>query len=159
MGVIVTGLNNLLASLNNKAERASRGARDALEEGAEMIKDRAVEYAPVDLENLEKSIKVKKTIDTLMHRRVGFDVYVDEEMLAPGDRGRGGRHKKVGDYADAMHELSGVAGGYNLGKKSQDKMRDTGKLVGAKYLERAYLELEEEVKAKAEAGVSVGVGH
>lgn len=146
MGLKVTGLNELLSRLSNTAERSSRGAREELKAGAEAIMQRSKSYAPVDEGNLEDAHQVVTVVDDAMSGRHAFEVGVREDHPASGG-------KEVGDYAFIMHE-----GVYNLGPKSQEKNAGFGK-VGRKFMERAFIELTPEVKAKVEAAVAKGVGH
>jgi hypothetical protein len=57
MGVMVSGIEALIVSLNNISDRSSQGARNELQKGAIAIRDLARRQAPVDKGNLEKSIK------------------------------------------------------------------------------------------------------
>ena len=148
MAVTARGFSELKASLRNVAEKASRGVRESLEQGAEDIKDLAVLYAPVDKEFLEKSIKVMSDIES--NRRKAFFVYVDEELPADGNT-------KVGDYATIMHERYND---FEPGKKTKDKRRDNpGVNIGEKYLERALEDLKDEVENAAQARARQGIGH
>lgn len=149
MGVVLTGFNDLTASLMNVADRSSSGAREELAKGAEDIKDLAVLYAPIDEGNLEKAIKVQKFADVSNNRRNTYVVYVDDDVAAPNAKGG-----TVGDYALQMHE-----GVYNLGVLSQDKEDSLGITVGRKFLERALDDLDDEIKRKTEAKVNQGIGH
>lgn len=151
MGVILSGFDTFAASLRNTAERSSRGAREALQEGAENIKKRAIEYAYVDIGNLEKAIKTATMKDSEFIRRNMYVVYVDEDMDASTPDNPG---KTVGDYAFDLHE-----GNFRLGPKSREKRDATGKRVGPKFLERAYQDFDEEIRAKAESKVTQGIGH
>ncbi|MGZ8497413.1 MAG: HK97 gp10 family phage protein [Candidatus Binatia bacterium] len=151
MGVKIKGLNHLLASLANTAERSSRGSREALEKGAEDIKDLARLYAPVDQKNLEKSIKTGKFKDSTNHGRNTYTVFVDEDMSA-------GPNKKVGDYADEMHELHGID--YQPGDKTIAKQNaNPGVYVGRKFLERALDDKRDEIGRKVEEKLKQGIGH
>lgn len=146
MSVVLTGFEELVASLQNTAERSSRGAREELVKGAYKIKNLAELYAPVDKGNLEKAIKVGEEIG--VNRRKAYFVFVDETLPA-------GDGKTVGDYATEMHE-----GTYKLGKDSEKKQQSNpGIVVGRKYLERAMLDLDDEIKAAVESKVNQGVGH
>lgn len=142
MGVKVTGGLPTAVNLKNTARRSSAGAREALKRGADKIQKRAVKYAPRlhtnetdgELGVLEEAIEVQVVKDDLAHGRHTFDVIVNEDKPAPGN-------KTVGDYATIMHETD-----YDLGPESEAKGgRSAG--VGNKYLERAYLELEDEIRA------------
>lgn len=151
MGVILSGFNDLSATLMNIADRSGRGAREELAKGAEDIKDLAILQAPIDDGNLERAIKVQKFSDATNNRRNTYSVYVDEEVAAPNAKGG-----TVGDYAVMMHE-----GVYNLGVLSLDKQNSLGQgvRVGRKFLERALDKLDEDIKRKTEARVAQGIGH
>jgi len=153
MGVKVTGVAPIKVNLANMAKRASKGAREAMKRGAVKITERSKEYAPrlhnPDVKSsgseegfLEKAIEYEP-IQTSSAGRIGYEVFVDEDAEAFGD-------KTVGDYATIMHETD-----YNPGDKSRAKGGD----VGSKYMERAYLELEDEIKQDVEANAARGIGH
>lgn len=147
MGARVTGVETLTLQLENVLKRSSRGSREALQKGAEMIAERAKMYAPVDQHNLEDAIKVHKEIDGTT-RRAKFYVYVDESHT-PATRA-----PTVGQYAAEMHENRD----YKLGQKSQDKANALGVVVGPGYLTRAMQDMAEEVKALVESKANIGVG-
>lgn len=144
MGAIIKNVDATLVTLRNALERSSRGAREALQNGAEEIKELAVQYAPFDEGNLESAIKTRKSQDG---RRNMFEVYVDEDAEGSHDR-------LVGDYAFEMHE-----GVYNLGEKSQEKANMSGLPVGRKFLERAKDELDGKIRIEVERGAKIGIGH
>ena len=146
MAVVVTGMEGLLVSLNNIADRSSRGARSELQKGAIEIRNLARRMAPVDEGNLEESIK-EGSFRGVDGRNV-YTVEVDETVVSS----TGG---VVGDYAERMHE-----GDYHLGLKSEVKQAGNPDIyVGRKFLERAMEDLDDEIKRKVEAKVSQGIGH
>lgn len=148
MGVAVLGVDDLVVSLRNTAERSSRGVRDALDSGARDIQELARLQAPVDIGALEKSIKMDSFRDeNSSSGRKAFIVYVD--LDEPADDG-----KVVGDYAEMMHE-----GEYDLGPRSEAKQSaNPGVIVGPKFLERAIDELEDDIQRAARDGLLKGIG-
>jgi len=136
MGVNITG-RGLDVLLKNELKRSSEGARDALKRGAEKVANRAKEYVPVDEYNLESAIEVKDPERDLQRSgRYIFIVGVKDGSPVPSRPG-----VTVGDYAYWIHDAT-----YNLGPRSEQKAQETGKKVGPKYLERAWLELESEIE-------------
>jgi hypothetical protein len=147
MGLKIKNSEALIQALHNVAQRASQGARDALERGAHKIAERAAEQAPRKYGNLEDAIVVEKFRDD--RNRVAFKVGVDEDHSA----GRSGQ-KRVGDYAEIRHETD-----YALGEESERKQAQTRHRVGSKYLERAAEDLEDEIRFDVETNLLKGVGH
>ncbi|WP_026610708.1 HK97 gp10 family phage protein [Methylocaldum szegediense] len=147
MGVLVRNAGALIQALQNVAERASRGAREALERGAHKIAERAAEQAPRKYGNLEDAIVVEKFRDE--RHRVAFRVGIDRDHAA----GKDGT-KKVGDYAEIRHETD-----YELGEESKRKQAASRYRVGNKYLERAAEDLEDEIRFDVEANLLKGIGH
>ena len=109
-------------------ERATRIARREMRRKNNEIMELAKINAPVLEENLENAIITQEEIGD--RRRKEFRVTVDPSH--PGT----GKDKTVGDYAYAMHE-----GDYNPGPRSRQKMMETGRLAGRKYIERAFDEI------------------
>lgn len=128
MAIKVTGVEELLVSLQQTGQRAERGVAGEIRQGAEDIKDLAVMQAPVDEGNLENAIKVE--VD-----RSGIRGRVQAYVFVDGDEDAGDG-KKVEDYATRIHE-----GVYQLGPRSQTKNAAVGGGVGRKFLERAVDEL------------------
>lgn len=127
MGIkLDTDINALVTILKQTGERVQRGVAQKMVDGGRAMRDRAREYAPVDLGNLEHAIKMQSD-RTGIHGRTQVYIFVDEGMEV---RGRPGH--LVGEYAMIMHESD-----YNLGLKSQAKAAALGVHVGPKYLERA----------------------
>lgn len=149
MGVVVSGIEDLIVSLANKATRSSRGAREELQRGAIDIRDLARLYAPVDEGNLEDAIKEGKSRGS--DGRNVYTVEVDESQDAST---KDHPNRVVGDYAMKMHD-----GVYNLGPLSEAKAEETGLPVGRKFLERAMEDMEDSIKIRAEAKVNQGIGH
>jgi hypothetical protein len=147
MGVKISGMAELMQRLDTILERSSEGARQALEDGAKKIQKQAQMYAPVDLHNLEKAIKIDSDRGGI-RRRKRFFVYVDTNLPVPQVDG-----KTVGDYAFIMHE-----GVYDLGEKSKEKAALLGVAVGRKFLERAAKELEEEIALQVALGAKKRIG-
>lgn len=132
MAITVTGVDELLTSLQQTGQRAERGVAGEIRQGAEDIKDLAVMQAPVDEGNLENAIKVE--ID-----RSGIRGRVQAYVFVDGDEDAGDG-KKVEEYANLMHE-----GVYQLGPRSQIKNAAVGGGVGRKFLERAVDELAPDI--------------
>ena len=160
MGIVVSGIENLIVSLANMADRTSRGSREQMEQGAVDIRDLARLYAPVDKGNLEDAIKTGKELHGAWERGVNrrniFTVEIDEDM--PFEKlNKNGTTTigKVGDYSTRMHE----DWTYNLGVLSELKAQQTGMPVGPKFLERAMEDLDETIKAKVESRINQGIGH
>lgn len=146
--VTKSGFNELTATLENIAERSSRGGREELLKGAESIKELAKVYAPRDLMNLENSIK-RGELSGLFGRKA-YTAYVDESMSAGGK-------KKVGDYADIIHELYH---NFQPGEETLKKMRDNpGVHIGGKYLERALDDLKPSIEENVKRRIKEGIGH
>lgn len=132
MAIRVTGVEDLLATLQQTGQRAERGVSGEIRQGAEDIKDLAIMQAPVDEGNLENAIKVQ--VD-----RSGIRGRIQAYVFVDGDEDAGDG-KKVEDYATLMHE-----GVYQLGEKSQQKNAAVGGGVGRKFLERAVDELAPDI--------------
>lgn len=131
MGLRITGIDQIIAKLENVGDRTTRSARRELDKGAEAIRDLARLQAPVDEGNLEEAIDIKKE-RTGPHGRKVVYVYVDEDHEAG--------NKTVGAYYIQMHEGIGWS---SLGPKSIAKqLANPGIMVGRKYLERAVDRLE-----------------
>jgi len=150
MGVKVTGVDEFKYTLRNFADRSSKGSRETLKQGAIDISELAKLQAPVDKFNLEASIKVRQTKDSLFRNRAAFEVYIDDNTSA-------GDGRTVGEYAENVHE------NYDRmtpGKGTIDKrVANPGVDIGGKFLERAFETLTDEIKARVEARVNQGVGH
>jgi len=148
MAIKFDQIDILRQRLRNVAERSSRGAREQMAKGAEMIAELAKELAPVDEGNLEDAIMFEKEPRQKANERYTFAVYVDEAHA-------GTRAADVGQYAVIMHESSD----YDLGEKSAAKAAANGLPVGRKYLENAADMLEDEIADMVAAHVIQGVGH
>jgi hypothetical protein len=136
-------ISKVFGKMVNAAKRSTRAARHRMEDGAKDIRDLARNYAPVDMGNLENAIKIGHEKGE-KGRRI-FVVYVDEAMT-----GKNGR--SLSYYAKPMHE-----GTYTPSKKSESKGESLGiginkpgslEGVGRKYLERAFLKMEDEIERK-----------
>lgn len=124
-------LNFLEAVLKQTGKRAMSGASRRMGIEAERIKERAVEFAPVDERGIENSIKVDKEVGD--NRRMVHSVYIDGDTIS-------GDGTPVRDYVLEMHE-----GSYKLGKLSKEKAESSGVKVGRKFLERAVDEARDRV--------------
>lgn len=118
MGLKVTGVNALNMSLMRATKNSSRALRRIQEDAAAKIQETAIDFAPVDMGDLESAIQRSTERDFKAKRDY---VFVDTDA-AP--------------YAIYMHEGFGVNGSYNLGPKSAAKDAGTGR-VGMKFFERA----------------------
>lgn len=121
-----TDINALILILTQTGDYVKKGVASKMLEGGYKMRDKARDYAPVDLGNLEKAIKLEHDRAGI-HGRREVTVYVDEGMSVEGRE-----EHTVAEYAMRMHE-----GSYNLGKKSLEKESALGVQVGPKYLERA----------------------
>lgn len=130
-------ISDVNTRLRQVIDRTTARSRRGLRAGAQLVADRAREYAPVDTENLENAIGVAEGINS-DDRRLIIDVGVD---LSRDSRGQLSR------YAIRMHE-----GEYSLGPKSAAKDAGRG-VVGRGYLERAADETEEQVKELVQKGI------
>lgn len=120
----VTGVADTLANLQRAAEAARRGARKAIVQEGEHVKEHSQGNAPVDLHNLENAHEVSSEADS-------------NKIVVTVSVGGG----EVDDYALAMHE-----GVYNLGAGSQAKQAGSDRMVGRKFLERALDEAAPEIE-------------
>lgn len=121
-GPSARALSNALA----QADREGRArARDAAHTEASFIMEIAEDQAPFDTGELEKAFKLN--INRLRSDRTIFNVEVGGMVDGVN----------VDEYAWVMHEAS-----YKLGPGSLAKQSGVGRLVGPKYLERAYDERE-----------------
>jgi len=149
MGLRRTGISATQQMIHNTAERASKGSRDAIERGAHKIKDRSVAYSPVidGDHGLEEAHSVGSDQKNSFSRKT-FTVFVDKDYEGKESG------VKVGDYLDFIHEDTT----YEIGEDSKKKKRRTG-YVGPKFMELAFLELEDEIMADVKREAHKGVGH
>jgi len=133
-----------VVKLRRTEQRTSKKLLRHMRNSAIKIRDLAREFAPVDEGNLEEAIVVAESKEGFMGRaRAVETVGVDPSKLGEG-------YAKYGERYDVlMHE-----GVYNLGDASKAKANSNGKKVGAKYLSRAWQELEPQITAKAKAIVA-----
>jgi len=154
VGLKVKGLGSIGYQLENMAKRASEGARFAMKEGAEDIRDLARLHAPVDEGNLEDAIKME--VVSGARGRHSFKVHVDEShpaVITNEDGSQTSGNRTVGDYAFDMHE-----GNYLLGPGSQHKQSQVGVKVGPKYLQRAYKKMSKQIHANVRQNVNNRIG-
>ena len=145
----IIGVEELAMRLENFASKSSEGARFAMRDGARDVAELAKKFAPVDLGNLEDSIKVRSQRDGVRGRYT-YEVYVDETHEAEG--------KVVGDYASYMHEGYIDGKPYKLGPGSLEKQAELGVEVGPKFLDRAKDELEASIKQSVADGIAKRIG-
>jgi hypothetical protein len=141
--VKVSGVTELLVTLQNIEQRATKAGFEALKEAAEKVQDFAKRGAPREFGPLEESITLEVTGGERDARgrftRREIVVFVDENYPAPERPGG-----VVGVYAVRMHE-----GEYGLGLLSlQKQMADPEVEVGPKFLERAADRVAGEVETK-----------
>jgi hypothetical protein len=110
--------DSIRVRLSQEAGRISKAVNDALKHEAEVIQNKARDYAPFETGALMEAIKVEG-----MERRTSWAVYIDRAM--PDDTGK----YTVGDYFLRLHEESDW-------KPGPGTIRPRGN----KYLERAYRE-------------------
>lgn len=133
---IIGNMSGLAARLGQLGDRAVAGGSRLIESEAKIMHQLAVSYAPVDEGNLEDAIMIDTTSKGAsglgFTARTKFaSIWVDVDR-AYGQT-KGGKIRRIGDYAIWIHE-----GTYNLGEKSLAK-RMAGNDVGRKYMERAFL--------------------
>ena len=157
MSLKIRGIDDMVFKLENDAKRASEGARFAMKDGAEKIAKLASDFAPEEIGNLGLSIKADME-KAYSKARAHFVVYVDESTPAEHPEKLSTAGKTVGDYAFYMHEgiIPGVQ--YKLGKQSLRKQADLGVVVGIKFLERAVIELEDEIYHDVEQNLNKRIG-
>jgi hypothetical protein len=144
MGLTVTGLSETVVKLRRTEQRTSKKLLRHMRSSAIKIRDLAREFAPVDEGNLEEAIVVAESKEGFMGRNRSVEMIgVDPSRLGEGYTKYGFR------YDIQMHE-----GVYDLGDASKAKANSNGKKVGAKYLSRAWQELEPQITAKAKAIVA-----
>lgn len=147
MGVKVTGLPMVMASIRHKVERVADGARKVMHRAADEIVKEAKLNAPVDTQALEDSIH--KEISYGGRGRLQIDVVAGE-----------GTNPKTGapveTYAAEIHEnYENIPGA--PGPKTEEKQRaNPDRHVGSKYLENAVEKVapklrERFIEAKSEA--------
>lgn len=147
-GVKIRGVKELLLSLQNTEDKATKAGFDALKEEAEKVQDFAKRGAPREYGPLEESITLE-VVDGGRNAQGRFTrrqivVFVDENYPAPERPGG-----VVGVYAVRMHE-----GEYGLGLESlQKQMADPEVEVGPKFLERAADRVANEVEPNVAARV------
>ncbi len=135
MGMTLEGADEAMALLYQTGQRVTRGVVGKMRSEAEAIQKLAQQYAPVDHGNLGEAIEIRTLgggRDELgRFMRKSFEVFIN--MNASGHRG-----EPISQYAYEMHELllPYGAGGFNLGKLSQQKDAGRG-IVGGRFLERA----------------------
>ncbi len=145
MAIEITGdFDELIVEIRQTGERARKNAARRMGQEAERIQQLARDYAPVDSEGIEESIRVEKEGGERIGERVSFTVFVDGDHIAPDGT-------PVGEYAFMQHEgLVRAKGGgwtYNWhpGPKTRQKMAELGVFCGPKFLERAADEREQEI--------------
>lgn len=139
----------MIINISQAGERAARGISQVLKEEADEIALAAISNAPVDQGNLESAIKVQRlggngARDSLgRFVRTSYTIYVDGSVEAGGA-------KTVADYWAIMHEQLAPygSGDYKLELRSQQK-RAEGYDVGGKFMERAVVDNEKRVYARA----------
>jgi hypothetical protein len=130
------GADELSILIRNAGIKAEKGVFEQMRREAVKIQELARKFAPIDHGPLEDSIKVSTEgggrDDMGRFVRKALSVYID-----PDDEAHDGRN--VGQYAYVMHELllPFGAGGFKLGKKSQQKQMGQSEIVGGRFLERA----------------------
>jgi hypothetical protein len=129
-GVKITGLPEVVATLERTGDKMHRSIRDIVAQGAENIRKTAFDMAPIRTGDLENSIQIRK--DDAGGGRVMHTVYINE---ASWD------HRHQSDYYIRVHE--GIAGkgfgpaNYGDTPLGHAKSEATGEVVGPKYLYRA----------------------
>jgi hypothetical protein len=141
MGLTVKGISETVVKLRRTEKTTSKRLLLHMRNSAIKIRDLARALAPVDEGNLEDAIQVIEDGESFLGRTRKIEMIgVDSSRLGEG-------YTKYGHRYDVfMHE-----GSYNLGQKSQDKAAANGKMVGPKYLTRAWQELEPSIASKAQA--------
>lgn len=141
MGIEITGINELMTTIEQTGDRAQKGLFEKIRRRALKMQKLARSYAPIDKGNLEDAIYVEEEGGGRNYagkfERKSITVGID--LNHPADDG-----KTVGDYAYEMHEFLEPYGmGYfKLGKRSEAKDGGRG-IVGGKFLERAIDEVAE----------------
>lgn len=124
MGVKVRGLERTVSELRQTGDYTTRASRRQIRIEAERIRQRAEENAPVLTGALESSLVAEAHRDD--RNRLRMTVTFSARSADTGF-----------DYGVYMHE-----GFYNLGPASLEKQASNpGRVVGRKFLERAYEDL------------------
>lgn len=129
----VTGVDGVMAALKRVGDAVCPASAAALQGQGEVIAARSREYAPVDTGDLERDHKVETG------ERGSLIVTV---VSVGGDGG------PADDHVLPMHE-----GTYNLGPGSAQKAALSGKVVGRKFLERAFNEQAPKITAAVNESV------
>jgi len=125
MGLKIIGLDAVAAMIKNDADKATQAARRRMRVEAQRIMELSQKNAPVDEGNLEAAHHIVTERD---------DRFRKTETVEVGGTVHG---VDVDRYALVMHEAE-----YHLGPKSLAKQAGSGRMVGRKYLERAFKERE-----------------
>lgn len=143
MPITVSGLVEAEALVARVDTTARKRVTSKLYKKAQDIQTLAIKMAPVDVGNLEQSIKIRpenpgrmRDEETGRFTRQEIEVYIDMDMPVPERPG-----KTIGDYAYEIHEHLEPSGPKQLGEKSREK--SSGAEVGGGFLTRAMEELAE----------------
>lgn len=149
MGLIVKGLRGIKRQFRRTEEKASRASLNALRKAALIVTLAARQNAPIDEGDLEKAIvSIERRERTALGRfgSISIQVGVDKGLLELDRR-------KGFDYSVPMHEST-----YNLGPLSQEKQNmNPGFTVGPKYLDRAWRDNEERIRAQVAESMRQGI--
>lgn len=129
IGMKVSGIEQLLARLRNTADKVPETARKTMHRGADRIVELARLQSPVDLHNLEESIRKEVAYEDGRRGRLRIDIAVGGIVNGVN----------VDQYAVKVHEAYEISVAPNgPGPGTLAKMRaNPGVIIGSKFLERA----------------------
>lgn len=145
MALEIKGLEAVVSTLRETDRRLTTAAKQEVEVGAKAISSLARALAPVDTGNLESAIRARKITD---HTRTAWRV---------GIQNRTHPKKGIGALEYVWEALRmGITDGSRLvksgltkpGKKSREKAKRTGQLVGGDFLGRAFRGLKGDIQKR-----------
>jgi hypothetical protein len=161
MGVEVEGLESMVMRIQQVSDTCKRRVINSMRKDGVELRDLARRMAPIWRGNLEHAIKCDdagggRDEDTGQFTRKEVVVYIDmEETFTVFNKNGKTREASVGDYAYAIYYNLPPLGTWQLGKDSQLKQELNPDIqVGGEFLERAAIELNDQIVNDAVAVVS-----
>ena len=148
MAIKLTGFSNLMTELENVGERSSRNVKQALEDGANLLKDTIQDYAPVKFGGLQAEWDVFPNAYGGINGRTTYTVEIDPTALSRDPSSQ--KIVYVADYAERVHDLEWRQRGRGTIAK--------GPKAGPRFVDRAIDATEYEIDYNLQQAIDRAVG-
>jgi hypothetical protein len=140
---VIGNLEGISLRISQQGDKAVKGVSDIMQKNGVLIRDLAIEYAPVETGALEDSIR-KNTTNTGINRRSEVEIFIDES----GDAGKYARnvHEHLAPFGDGTW---GTVGQSDPNSLSMQKDGGRG-VVGGLFLTRAFLFYKDKIRRDSE---------